>query len=111
MICLFLCFTLTKNIMNCFALNPLHLPSLNILWHSSSMNKSNYEWRDPYVLRRKMIHTSGEFDSKFASEIAFVHAQCIYLHVEIKVRMYKSPANTSKFTGNSSHVNLPIMQF
>ena len=67
--------------MNCFALNPLHLPSLNILWHSSIMNKLNYEWRDPYVLRRKMIHTSGEFDGKFVSEIAFTHAQCVFIYM------------------------------
>ena len=37
----FLHFTLTENIMNCFAVNPL--PPLNVIWRSS-VNKSNYEW-------------------------------------------------------------------
>ena len=39
----FFCFTLTENVINCFALNPLpHLP-LNVIWRSS-VNKSNYQW-------------------------------------------------------------------
>ena len=59
-----------------------------------------------------MSHSSGgftrdEFDDKFASKIDFTNAQFVYLHIEIKVRMRKSPS-ISKFTGNSSSVNLPI---
>ena len=36
----FLCFTLTENVMNCLALNPL--PFLNAAWRFY-VNKSNYE--------------------------------------------------------------------
>ena len=51
--------------------------------------------------------TQDEFDDKFASKIDFTNAQFVYLHVEVKVRMRKSP-NISEMTGNSSRVNLPI---
>ena len=59
-----------------------------------------------------MSHSSGgftrdEFDDKFNIKIDFTNAQFVYLHVEIKVRMRKSP-NINEFTGNSSRVNLPI---
>lgn len=48
--------------------------------------------------------THHKFDGEFAGKIDFTHAQFVYLHFKIKMRMHKSP-DTSKFAGNLSLVN------